>query len=422
MKKFWRGGLILTIALQFVGLGNLAFSSLMGHLLKKDGDFGLVNTALGFMGLLALPLTMATMAITHYIARFNFSGDDARLQGLLAGCRKFLLHLTIGGSVLAVILVKPLSAFFHFPGQLTVIVLVSVLAGLWGGFATALCQGLAWFKRLALISILTVVLRLAFGGLAVWKFPTPSWAVMATGFSSLSFAVLLFWRKDLSWPKTAAVSPWDREFVFFLIVAAAFTGGNWCFTQGDLLVAKRNFLGADFVALDPYTKAGQLARSLPMAVAPLLTILFTHRSSAHTHGREAVRDQFKLLGLYALGVAGGAAGLILLRFFWLTLLNENSVTAGDMLVKLTWTMVSISLIQAFAWWALASRWLKLSLLYGGLGLVYWLTLLILGKTSGDLLRLMPAAAALTMVILFAGWWLTMWQAEKAETPAADKLN
>jgi hypothetical protein len=93
-----------------------------------------------------------------------------------------------------------------------------------------------------------------------------------------------------------------------------------------------------------------------------------------------------------------------------------------MLVKLTWTMVSISLIQAFAWWALASRWLKLSLLYGGLGLVYWLTLLILGKTSGDLLRLMPAAAALTMVILFAGWWLTMWQAEKAETPAADKLN
>jgi hypothetical protein len=423
MKKFWRGGLILTIALQFVGLGNMAFSILIGHHLKKGGDFGLVNTTLSFMALLGLPLTMATMAITHYIARFNFSGDDARLQGLLAGCRKFLLRLTLGGSLLAVILIKPLSAFFHFPGQLTVIVLVSVLAGLWGGFATALCQGLAWFKRLALISILTVVLRLAFGGLVVWKFPTPEWAVMATGFSTLSFAVLLFWRKDLSWPGTVAISPWDREFILFFIVAAAYAVGNYCFTQGDLLLIQHRFYGQDFdTQRDAYTAAGVFARSLPMAVAPLLTILFTHRSSAHTHGREAVRDQFKLLGLYALGVAGGAAGLILLRFFWLTLLAKNTPAAGGMLVQLTWTMVSICLIQAFAAWALASRWLRLSLFYGGLGVAYWLTLFCLGQTFADLLRIMPFVSLVAMVLLFAGWWRTMWQAEKAETPAADKLN
>jgi len=121
-------------------------------------------------------------------------------------------------------------------------------------------------------------------------------------------------------------------------------------------------------------------------------------------------------------VAGGAAGLILLRFFWLTLLAKNTPAAGGMLVQLTWTMVSICLIQAFAAWALASRWLKLSLLYGALGVAYWLTLFSLGKTFADFLRIMPVTAVLTMVILFACWWLTMWRAEKAEAPASEKLK
>jgi O-antigen/teichoic acid export membrane protein len=409
MKKFWRGGLIFTIANLFVGLGNLGFSSLIGNRLQKEGDFGLVTTTLGFMGLLGLPLSMATMAITHYIARFNFTGEDARLHALLAGCHKFLLRLTIGGSLLAVILIEPLSDFFHFPRHLMVIVLVSVLAGLWGGFATALCQGMAWFKRLALIGILTVVLRLAFGGLVVWKFPTPEWAVLATGVSTLAFGVLLFWKKDLAWPRTAAISPWDREFILFFIVAAAYTIGGWCFNQGDLLLVQRRFSSADFGSQrDAFTAAGIFARSLPMSVAPLLTVLFTHRSSTHTHGREALRDQFKLISLYTLGVVAGAAGLLLLRSFWLALLGQ-----------LTWTMVFISLMQAFASWALASRWLKLSLLYGGLGLAYWLTLLLLGRTFAALLGIMPVAAALALALLFLGWLLTLRKAARAKGEGAE---
>src|SRR3954467_14617846 len=74
----------------------------------KDGEFGLVLTTIAFIGFLGLPLTIATQAVTHYIARFHYSGEDARLHALLAGCRKFLLHITIAGSVVAIVLVKPL--------------------------------------------------------------------------------------------------------------------------------------------------------------------------------------------------------------------------------------------------------------------------------------------------------------------------
>src|ERR1039458_5965907 len=126
----------------------------------ETGEYGLVLTTLTFVGFLGLPLAIAAQAVTHYIARFHFSGDDVRLHGLLAGCRRFLFHVTIAGSVIAIILVKPLGDFFHIPRpSLTLIALACVLGGLWSSYVTALCQGLAWFKRLAFIGLLAAILR-----------------------------------------------------------------------------------------------------------------------------------------------------------------------------------------------------------------------------------------------------------------------
>ena len=112
-----------------------------------SGDYGLVLTTITFIGFLGLPLAIATQAVTHYIARFHFSGEDARLHGLLAGCRKFLFHITIAGSVSAILFVKPLGQYFNIPRtSLTVVALVCVLTGLWGSYLTVICQGLGWFK------------------------------------------------------------------------------------------------------------------------------------------------------------------------------------------------------------------------------------------------------------------------------------
>jgi hypothetical protein len=401
-RKLLQSGIILSAVGLLTGFGNYAFQAIISRRLEQSGEYGLANSAISFMGLLGLPLAIATAAVTHYIARFNFSGDDARLQGLLAGCRKFLFRLTIAGSVLAALVVIPLSDFFHFPRTgLMLVALGCVLAGLWGAFATALCQGLAWFKRLAFIGLLAMCLRLAFGWLATLKFPTAETVVLASGIALLANLVLFFWRKNLSRP-AQSVSPWNREFVQFLIVAAACIGGGYCFTQGDLLVAKRYFPGSD---LDAYTAAGLLARALPMTVAPLLTVLFTHRSGKHTG--DSAREQLKLLGFYAVGLVGGAIGLFVLRTFCLTIIARNTLEAADMIEPLATTMVFVGLLQALAIWALASRWLKIALLYGGLGLAYWLLLLCLGKSPADLLRLMPTAAGIAFGILFVFWMIAM---------------
>ena len=86
-----------------------------------------------------------------------------------------------------------------------------------------------------------------------------------------------------------------------------------------------------------------------------------------------------------------------------------------MIARLSVTMVFVGLLQALALWSLASRWLKISLSYGVLGLGYWLSLLALGKTPHDLLRVMPIAAGTSFVILLLVWLATLRRHHPATT-------
>jgi hypothetical protein len=401
-RKLLQSGIIFSAVSFLTGLGNLAFQGVMGRHLSGQGEYGDANSAIGgFMPLLGLPPLIATFAVTHYIAHFNANDDRARLQGLLLGCRKFLFWFTVAGSTLAVIVIKPLSDFFHYNESLMLVTLGCALLGLWGSFATALCQGLAWFKRLALIGFLAMVLRVSFGWFITLKWPSAETAVLASGFALLANLVLLFWRKDLSL-HGAPVSPWNREFVQYFVVSAACVVGGYCFFQGDLLVAKKFFAKGE---LDAYTAAGTLARALPLTVAPLLAVLFTSRSGRRAGG--IVAEQLKLMGLSGLALVFGAACLFLLRAFCLNLLGRNTPEAAAMICQYSITMVFVGLLQALAFWALASRWSKISLLYGALGLGYWLTLFAVGQTPAALLQTMPVAAGTAFVVLFFVWLVTM---------------
>jgi hypothetical protein len=371
----------------------------------KTGEYGLVLATIAFIGLLGLPLTIATQAVTHYIARFHFSGDDARLHGLLAGCRKFLFYITIAGSIIAIILVKPLGHYFHIPrASLTLIALVCVLGSLWSSYVTALCQGLGWFKRLALVGLLAAVFRVLFGWPTTKIWPTAEWAVLASAVMLLPNLILFFWKKEFPRRTDVAISPWNSEFVQFLVVSAACGLGTYCFNQGDLLVANKFFSKAE---IDAYGSVGLFARALPTAAGPLLAVLFTHRSSRHHHHGDDLREQLKLLALYAFGLVSGAIALFMLKGLCLAILHRNTPEAAAMIGRFAATMVFVGLLQALGTWALASRWIKISLLYGGLGIGYWLALLFLGKSPAALLQTMPVAAGLAFGALFVVWLIAM---------------
>ena len=412
-RKLLQSGIIFTVIMFLTNLIYYLFQAVISRALENSpGEFGLMNNTVTLIGFLGLPLGIATQAVTHYVARFHFGGDDARLNGLLASCRKFLFHITIAGSVAAIILVKPVGDYFGISrSTLTLIALFCVLGNLWSSYVTALCQGLGWFKRLALIGLLAASARVLFGWPATKISPVAEWAVLASIAMLLPNFILFFWRHEFPRRTKGSVSPWNREFIQFVIVSSACVVGSNLFSQGDTLVSQKYFSTAD---RDAYSAAEKLAVALVTGVTPLLTVLFTYRSSKEHHQGDALGAQLKLLGLYAAGLILGAGCLYALREFGLKLLHRNTPEAVAMIGRLSVAMVFIGL----AMWSLASRWNKITLLYGVLGIGYWALLLTVGRTPDALLKTMPVAAAVAFGILFIFWIAAMrGQKTAAEPPA-----
>jgi O-antigen/teichoic acid export membrane protein len=395
--KLWRSGIFISIVYFFGGLGNYAFQGVIKRQMSW-AEFGYTNSALKLVELLGLPLAIISSSLVHYIAHFRAKDDDARLQGLVSGYQRFLFRATIGGSLLAIGLAAPLTRYFDFPRwSVSIAALACVLMGMWSGYAVALCQGMAWFKRMAIIGLIAVALRLLFGWLMTKQYGIAEIGVTATTFSLLANLVLFVWRKDI-FRKGEQASPWDAEFRTFMIVTAGVIGGTFFF-QADQLVAQKYFSKE---AIGTYAAAGKLSQSLVMVVGPLLTVLFTSRSghksdSAHT-------DQKILLLLYGGGLLCGAAGILYFRQLFIRLLvNTDSPSVSEMMIPYTIAMVFFGLSQAIGMWSLASRWFRLAILYGVLGLAYFLALLVLGKTPEQLLSVMPYASAGCFLVLCIGW-------------------
>ncbi len=374
------------------------------------GEFGDSTTTLAFVGFLGLLPAAVSMSLVHYIAHFRGQNDEARLQGLLAGCQKFLLQATIAGSVLALVVARPLGSFFGYRPTLMLAALVYILVNLWSTFGMALCQGMAWFKRLAIVGVVAVGMRFLFGWVMTGLYPNAEMAVSATTFSFLANVFLLYWWKDIFRHGSTRISPWNRDFLQFLLVTVAYVAGNWFFLNSEELVAKKYFAPGQ---LDSYEFAARWGLALPGTVLPLLLVMFSSRSSGKKDG-SGHADQKVLLGLYATGLGIGAAAIILLREVLVRVISGNAnPEASAMMVPFTITMTFAGLAQAISLWSLSGRWLKMAALYGVLGLIYWAVLLVFGHTPDALLRLMPFGTGAAFLILLAAWLLTV----RREAPA-----
>jgi hypothetical protein len=346
------------------------------------------------------------MSVVHYIAHYRSKNDEARLQSLLAGCRKFLFQTTLIGMVLAIALCQPLGRFFHFRPSLMFAVVICGAFGCWAAFGMALCQGLAWFKRLAIIAVVAVGLRLLFAWVMTRRFPTAEVALSSTAFSFFAYAILVYWRKDIFRHPAQTISPWTREFMQFLVVTGATVVGTYFFTTGDGVVSNKYFPDGP---KDAYQIAARFGRAIPAMVLPLLIVTFTSRSGSKEAA--AKTDQRILLSLYAVGLGCGAAVLILSRGLllnWYLHPKDEAAhmvvgQAAHMIIPFSIAMVLIGLNQAVGMWSLADRTFKIALLYGGLGLAYWTTLLLVGKTPKALLSVMPIGAGISFCILCVCW-------------------
>ena len=276
-------------------------------------------------------------------------------------------------------------------------------------FASALCQGLGWFKRLALFGIVSVLVKVSFVWVVTRQHPVAEMGILAGAVGLLvNFAVFFYWKELFK--KGESISPWNRDFFRYFAVVSAGVAAQWCFTKGDLLVAQKYF-GPQ---ADTYAGAVKIASGLHLAVGPLLTVLFTARSSERS-GR-SLKAPLSLLALYAAGLIVGATMLFFTRDLCVRLLRgeylpETSAMVGPLAI----TMIFVGLIQALGMWAMASNWVKASFFYGLLGAAYWVTLLVVGRTPAALLKTMPILSAAGFAAMFVVWIVTL---RRGQSPAA----
>jgi hypothetical protein len=376
---------------------------------SAPGEFGLLNAALGIIGLLALPL----LALQQSLHLFFQRAQDTRLDVLRDSAPTLLESCAwVWGAVcfFLVLVPLPLPALPRFALQL--FVLMNVFLAL-GGVLSATLAGQAGraksWRRLVLAAALV---RLALGaGLTAYE-PVAEVALvvyLAAGFITLAPALR---PRDIPFAARvkAGVAALDRDFLRFAAATLSVLGGIYLFTNADR-IAVLNWVSAPRTpgegggyagavnpsTLDAYQAAGLLGRGLLWGTQPLLWLLYAQRSPLAKTTPAALRP----LWIYLAVLIGGAIVLSVLSREW---------TLGKALPFLlpfgptfAVVMVPLGVLQAFGIFSLASRRYPECFTLGGCGVVYALVLAFFGHRPEIMLPYMFGLALVAvMTVLFVG--------------------
>jgi hypothetical protein len=375
------------------------------------GEFGTLNTTLGMIGLMAVPMLALNRALAHYLARNHPGGNRERIDALRAGAllaTETLAWIWCGISLLLVFLLLPLLDLPRF--SLNLFTLLNVLIAVGGLLSRALCQEgnqLRWWAWLLVASALA---RVLFGWGLTWGAPRTESALAAfflAGFITLAPA-LRSRETDSASRLKACRALWDGDFLLCLGATFSVLLALFLFSSADRIVAQswfgvatNNNMGlVNWGMFDAYQTAGLLGRALLWGTQPLLWILFAQRSRLeHTTPASLTFFWIYLGALFA-----GAIFLDLLAGPLSRLFCGDDFQATSFFVPgLSTAMVPLGLLQALGVFSLASRRHHECFVLGGCSVGYTLLLYLVARQP----QLMPAymfggGLVALMMMLFVG--------------------
>jgi hypothetical protein len=396
-SPWFSDGAILVVANFVAALGNYGFQAVMRRHLAWS-EFGYLN-AIGSLILFAgVPMTAASLAMTHQLARVpRGEGHAERAAELQAISLQALRRLTGIICVLALLLLVPAARFLDLPRlSLAGLALLWIPMNLWSATGCAWCAGLGRFRLLAALLIATALVRVGFGAAAVRVDPVAEAGLCASIAAAGVTAVV------------AIIGPHQRlgislrrlflrgENLRFGAAALAVAFGTFFFLQGDLLIAARNFPGNE---LGRYSGAGLLARTVIWASLPLLTVYFTRRSEP-VPAPAMVRWLPRLyLAMIVLGV--GAVWLLRRPLLASLLGVHDDAPLADLTGRFTLVELPLGALQLLGYHYLAARRLGESLAFGLCALGTMAVLDCLGNNPVAMLDTLAASGAASLVILGA---------------------
>ena len=377
------------------------------------GEFGTLNTTLGTIGLMTVPLLAVNHAFTHYLAR-----HDAEQSPRLDSLRAAALPVTeafawIWGalSLLLVFLLLPLLDLPRFSLQL--FTLMNILIALGSLVSWAICQGgnqlRLWAWLLAAAALARVLAGAGLARQEPWA-ESGLAAFLLAGFITLTPA-LRSRESDATrlWKACQAVwSHLDRDFLLdagatfsVLLALFLFSSADRIVAQSWFGVATNNNMGlVNWVQFDAYQTAGLLGRGILWGTQPLLWILLAERSRLHRTTPASLTFFWIYLGAL---LAGAILLGCLAQPLSLLFCGPNFQPTAHFIPTFAAVMVPLGLLQALGIFSLASRRYHECFVLGGCAVGYALLLELAGRQP----QLMPAymfggGLVSLMIVLFVG--------------------
>ena len=375
------------------------------------GEFGTLNTALGMIGLMTVPVLALNQAFTHYLARPCADESSARIDSLRAAA--LLVTETFAWiwgalSLLLVFLLLPLLDLPRFSLQL--FTLMNVLIALGGLVSWTVYQGgnqlRLWAWLLAAAALARVLVGAGLAGQEPWA-ESGLAAFLLAGFITLTPA-LRSRETDAATRLKACQTILDRDFLLgagatfsVLLALFLFSSADRIVAQSWFGVATNNNMGlVNWPLFDAYQTAGLLGRGILWGTQPLLWILFAQRSRLDHTTPASLTFFWIYLGALVLGaILLGCLAQPLSRLFC----GPDFQSTALFVPSFAAVMVPLGVLQALGVFSLASRRYHECFVLGGCGVGYTLLLYLAGRQP----QLMPAymfggGLVSLMVVLFVG--------------------
>jgi hypothetical protein len=391
------------------------------HRELAPGEFGTLNTALGMIGLMIVPVLALNQAFAHYLASAPVAGSDARVDSLRAAALPATETFAWIWGALCLVLVFLLLPLLDLPRfSLQLFTLMNVLIAIGGLVSWAVCRDGNQLRLWAWLLVSSALARVLAGAGLAWQAP---WAesglaaFLVAGFITLTPA-LRSRETSTATRLKACQAVWDRDFLLcagatfsVLLALCLFSSADRIVAQSWFGVAMNNNMGmVNWDLFDAYQTAGLLARGLLWGTQPLLWILFAQRSRLD----RTRADSLTFFWIYLGTLLAGVVFLFLLagplsRLFCRDTLAmfARPVPTSDLTAhfvpSLAAAMIPLGVLQALGIFSLASRRYPECFVLGGCSVGYTLLLYVAGRQP----QLMPVymfggGLVCLMMVLFVG--------------------
>jgi hypothetical protein len=380
------------------------------ELASAPGEFSSLNTILGVVGLMVVPLVALKLAFTSYLALDHPPARREYLEALRAVIPRVTQTVALiwgGISMLLLFVLLPLLNLPRFSlGLFTLLIVLITLGGLVG---ETICQQKNSLRGWGRLLAGAVLARVIFGTGLAWKEPAAE-----TGLAAFLLAGFITLIPVLRQPKIEMASgrEWrtvsDRDFLLYLGATFSVLLAVLLFSSADRMIAQSWFGRSDdnnlgyvhWTVCDDYQTAGLLGRALLWGTQPLLLILFVQRSRLN----HTTPISLKFFWIY-LGVLWGGAVLLTLLGYPLSWLFCGTDSPGTyrLIPAFALAMSLLGSLQGLGVFALASRRYPESFVLGASSLAYTLLLYLTGRQPVLMLAYMFGGGLVALLlVLFIG--------------------